>query len=191
MNAWYESKFTGLFRDFERMAPRPHDPHVSVCAGIAPHWHPYQESDLHVGGCGWSDDAAVNACVGESIERLFAYPTEQDATIESSYNNWPLDEPAIAPESWALFHPQQYSIESFPFEPLTRSTICQWNCFRDVLNGEPRWVPEEFAYLLPRVGSFHRFCPATSTGIAAGTSGQPLVLRALQEVIERDALVGA
>ena len=191
MNAWYESRFTGLFRDYQRVAPRPHDPQVSVCAGIVPYLHPERSGLLHVGGSGWSDDAAAAACVGEGIERLFAYPTKQDATIESSYESWPLDEPAIAPERWVLFHPQQYGSGDFPFDPLTRQTRCRWICFRDVSSGEPQWVPEEFAYLLPRAGYGHRFCPATSTGLAAGTAGQPVVLRALQEVIERDALLGA
>jgi ribosomal protein S12 methylthiotransferase accessory factor len=191
MNAWYESRFTGFFCDFTRVAPRPHDPQVAVCAGIVPHLHPDQNGLLHVGGCGWSDDAAAAACVGEGIERLFAYPTDQDAAIESSYEDWPLDEKAIAPERWVLFHQQQYDLGDFPFEPLKRSTRYRWVCFRDVSSGEPRWVPEEFAYLLPRAGCGHRFCPGTSTGLAAGTVGQPVVLRALQEVIERDALLGA
>jgi thiazole/oxazole-forming peptide maturase SagD family component len=191
MNAWYESRFTGLFRDFERVATRPHDPQVSVFAGIVPHLHPEQTGLFYVGGCGWSDEAAATACVGEGIERLFAYPTDQDTAIESSYEDWPLDEPAVAPGKWVLFHPQQYELDDFPFEPLLGSTGCRWVCFRDVLNGEPQWVPEEFGYLLPRPGCGHRFCPATSTGLAAGTAGQPVVLRALQEVIERDALLGA
>lgn len=190
MSAWYESMFTGFFRDFERVGARPHDPQVSVCAGIVPPLHPEQTGLLQVGGCGWSDEAAAAACVGEGLERLFAYPTDQDTAIEASYEDWPLDEPAIAPERWVLFHPQQYGRDDFPFEPLTRPTRCRWVCFRDVSSGEPRWVPEEFAYLFPRAGCGHRFCPATSTGLAAGTAGQPVVLRALQEVIERDALLG-
>ena len=189
-DVWYQSRFTGLFRDFQQAAPRPHDPQVSVCAGIVPHLYAEQTSLLHVGGCGWSEDAAATAGVAEAIERLFAYPTEQDATIESSYEGWPLDEPAIAPERWVLFHPQQYARDDFPFEPLTRRARCLWVCFRDVSGGEPQWIPEDFAYLFPRAGCRHRLCPATSTGLAAGTAGQPVVLRALQEVIERDALLG-
>jgi thiazole/oxazole-forming peptide maturase SagD family component len=97
----------------------------------------------------------------------------------------------IVPERWVLFHPDQYALNGFPFEPLTHRTRCRWICFRNVADGEPAWVPEEFAYLLPRAGSPHRFCPAISTGLAAGTAEQPVVLRALQEVIERDALLGA
>jgi len=189
--AWCQDRFTGFFRDFQRVVPRPHDPQVSVYAAIAPHWHPEQKGELHVGGCEWSDDLAASACAGEAIERLFAYPTKQDAAIESSYDDWPLNEPAVAPERWVLFHPQQYALDNFPFEAFTRQTRCRWICFREALSGEPHWVPEEFAYLYPRPGCGHRFCPATSTGLAAGTAGQAIVLRALQEVIERDALLGA
>jgi thiazole/oxazole-forming peptide maturase SagD family component len=174
-----------------RVAARPHDPQVSVCAGIVPHVHPDQTVPLDVGGCGWSDEEASAACVGEGIERLFAYPTDQDTAIESSYDDCPLDEPAVPPDHWVLFHPQQYGLDGFPFEPLTHSTRCRWVCFREVLSGEPRWVPEEFAYLYPRAGCGHRFCPTTSTGLAAGSADQPVVLRAMQEVIERDALLGA
>jgi ribosomal protein S12 methylthiotransferase accessory factor len=190
-DAWYKSAFTGFFLDFQRVAPRPHDPQASVCAAVVPLLHPEHGERLHVGGCGWSDDAAESACVGEGLERLFAYPTDQDAAMESSHEAWPLDEPAVAPECWVLFHAQQYALNGFPFEPLRRDTRCRWVCFREVLSGEPQWVPEEFAFLLPRAGGRHRFCPATSTGLAAGTAGQPVVLRALQEVIERDALLGA
>ncbi len=37
----------------------------------------------------------------------------------------------------------------------------------------------------------HRFSPGYSTGLACGRAGDPLVLRGLQEVIERDAVIGA
>jgi thiazole/oxazole-forming peptide maturase SagD family component len=190
-DAWYESRFTGFFRDFQQVSPRPYDPDVSSYAATVPHLHPEQSGQLDVGGCGWTQDAAENACVGEGLERLFAYPTGQDTSIESSYDDWPFDEPAVPPERWVLFHSDQYALDGFPFEPLTRKTRCRWVCFREALSGEPQWVPEEFAYLFPRTGCSHRFCPAISTGLAAGTAGQTVVLRALQEVIERDALLGA
>src|SRR5690349_16856773 len=119
-----QSPFTGLFRDFQRIACRPHDPDLPVFAGIVPPLHPEESSVLHVGGCGWSDDSATSACIGEAIERVFAYPTEQDAAVESSYQAWPLDEAAIEPERWVLFHRQQYARDNFPFEPLARDTRC-------------------------------------------------------------------
>jgi ribosomal protein S12 methylthiotransferase accessory factor len=52
-------------------------------------------------------------------------------------------------------------------------------------------VPEELAYLFSRAGAGHRICPSISTGLACGRVGDPVLLRALQEVIERDAVIGA
>src|SRR5262249_38782823 len=79
----------------------------------------------------------------------------------------------------------------FPFEPLTRATGCRWVCCRRADDGTPCWVPDEIAYLSLRPGEHNRFCPGYSTGLASGRAGHPVLLRALQEVIERDAVVGA
>ncbi|MEK7484131.1 MAG: YcaO-like family protein, partial [Planctomycetota bacterium] len=50
--------------------------------------------------------------------------------------------------------------------------------------------PQEMAYLGCRSGETHQIAPMISTGMSAGTFGFPVLLRGLQEVIERDALVG-
>jgi ribosomal protein S12 methylthiotransferase accessory factor len=64
-------------------------------------------------------------------------------------------------------------------------------CCRHAATGEPCWTPEEFVFLAPRSGGLHQFGPAISTGMSCGRDGDPIILRGLQEVIERDALVGA
>jgi ribosomal protein S12 methylthiotransferase accessory factor len=50
-------------------------------------------------------------------------------------------------------------------------------------------VSSDLAYLHLPTG--HRYCPGYSTGLAAGRGGDAALLRALQEVIERDAAMGA
>ena len=55
----------------------------------------------------------------------------------------------------------------------------------------PCWVPEEQVFLYPRPGATHAFGPGLSTGLACGRSGDPVLMRGLQEVIERDAGIGA
>jgi ribosomal protein S12 methylthiotransferase accessory factor YcaO len=52
-------------------------------------------------------------------------------------------------------------------------------------------VPEEVVFLAARTGQRQRFLPGLSTGLSCGRQGDPVLLRGLQEVIERDALVGA
>jgi ribosomal protein S12 methylthiotransferase accessory factor len=190
MPPWYASLYTGLFTRFGPVPARAHDPRVAVFSGaLAVPGLPGQE--LTASGAGWDEAAAEAACVGEAVERWQACPLPDDQRLEASFDAWPLREPAVAPERWVLFHPEQYALRRFPFRPLTRSTVCRWVCFRATGTGEPCWVPEELAYLALRPGERHAFGPGLSTGLASGRHGDPVLLRGLQEVIERDALVGA
>ena len=69
--------------------------------------------------------------------------------------------------------------------------MCPWVCCRRAGTGDPWWVPQELGYLFLRPGDRHRLGPSVSTGLACGRVGDPVLLRGLQEVIERDAVVGA
>ena len=57
--------------------------------------------------------------------------------------------------------------------------------------GAPCWVPEDLVFLFGRPGGVHAFGPSTSTGLSSGRPGHPVLLRGIQEVIERDAMMGA
>jgi ribosomal protein S12 methylthiotransferase accessory factor len=146
---------------------------------------------LATGGAGWDEAAAEVAAVGEAVERWQCRPLPQDEVVEARFDSWPRGEPAVEPERWVLFHAEQYARPGFPFRPLTPSTVCRWVCCREATTGLPWWVPEGQVFLQPRPGTAWEFAPSISTGLACGRLGQPVLLRGLQEVIERDALVGA
>src|SRR5262249_25945132 len=131
------------------------------------------------------------AGAGEAVERWQSWPLPGDGAVPASFQDWPLDEPAVPPGRWVLFHPEQYALPGFPFRPFTPATVCRWVCFRQAFTGLPWWVPEELAYLALPAGRCAGLCPQVSTGLASGRWGQPVLLRALQEVVERDAAVGA
>jgi ribosomal protein S12 methylthiotransferase accessory factor len=190
MTAWYASAFTGLFTRFGPLPPRPYDPPLALCSGAPAAWAG-PAPGAEASGIGWDAAEAEAACAGEAIERLQAYPLPDDQAIEASYDAWPLAEPAVPPDRWVLFHPEQYRQPGFPFAPLTGATLCPWVCCRQAGTGLPWWVPAELAYLNLPPGVVHRLCPGLSTGLACGRDGDPLVLRGLQEVVERDAIVGA
>jgi ribosomal protein S12 methylthiotransferase accessory factor len=195
MTPWYASLYTGLFRSFGPFAPQPHDPRLALFAGSAAPWLDQEKQNVplsvEASGIGWDAEAAEGACAGEAIERLHAYPAADDQLVTASYAHWPLDEPAVSPERWVLFHPEQYKQAGFAFEPLISETTCDWVCGRQALTGEPRWVPADFVFLHRRGAHGHRICPGLSTGLASGRTGDPILLRGLQEVIERDAVMGA
>ena len=189
MPAWYESRFTGLFTLFVRVEPRPHDPSLPMTAGEMPPWNA-GEPEIGCAGAGWNAEASEQACVGEGIERLLARVLPRDASIEASWKSWPLDERAVEPDRWVLFHRDQYRSRDFPFAPLTSDTVCRWVCCREATTGVPVWVPEELVFLVPRQGECQRHVFGFSTGLSSGRIGDRVLLRGAQEVIERDALVG-
>jgi ribosomal protein S12 methylthiotransferase accessory factor len=187
---WYASPYGGLFSQCGPVPRRPHDPAVFAWSGTLPHWGP-GGADLATGGAGWDEESAELAAVGEAVERWLPHPLPQDGAVEAAYDSWPLDEPAVEPERWVLFHPEQYAQPDFPFEPYTRRTRCRWVCCRRACTGEACWAPEEKVFLAARPGGRQWLLPGLSTGLSCGRFGDPVLLRGLQEVIERDALVGA
>jgi len=186
----FDDAYTGFLTHLSPIPGRAGDPEVSFWGGIVPPWGP-RDRELSLGGAGWTDDDARGACVGEAIERFQAYALPADEIVESSCADWPLDEPAVGPEGWVLFHPDQYRSRLFPFAPFSRDTRCRWVCFREAGTGSPRWIPEEFGFLFHAAGDRPRISPAYSTGLSCGRSGHPILLRGLQEAIERDGILGA
>lgn len=182
----FDDPYTGILTRLSPIARRAHDPEVRLWGGVLPPWGP-RSVELALGGAGWTDEDARDACVGEAIERLQSYPLPDDEIVEASVADWPRDEPPVGPESWTLFHPEQ----RLPFAPFTRESRVRWVCFRDSASGEARWIPEEFGFLFHGAGSGPRLAPSYSTGLSCGRAGHPVLLRGLQEVIERDAVVGA
>ena len=187
---WAESRYTGLFTQHGPVPPRPHDPDVSIWGGLlAPLGS--RSDPLAVGGAGWDRSAARGAALGEAIERWQPCAMPDDRVVEARFEAWPLDEPTVEPARWVLFAPDQYDLPGFPFRPLTSQTVCRWVGCRTAPEGTPCWVPEDLVFLFGRPGAFHTFGPSTSTGLSSGRPGDPVLLRGVQEVIERDALMGA
>src|SRR6516164_4542801 len=127
MLPWHSSLYTGLFRRFGKLPIRAHDPGLALYSGMPAPWAAHAGS-YEAGGIGLDEAAAEAACVGEAIERLQPYPLPDDRTAAASHDRWPFDEPAVAPEAWVLFHPDQYRQPGFPFQPLTGATECSWVC---------------------------------------------------------------
>ncbi len=189
MSDTLDNGFTGLFTRSGRVAAMPHDPALALWAVQAAAWRG-DLGPVDGGGVGWDEAMARGAAVGEAVERLQAYPLPQDHVIEASHADWPLDEPAIGPGRWVLFHDEQHRQADFPYRPFEATTRCRWTCCRVALTGEPVWAPSDLVFLHPARGVEHALCPGLSTGLASGRVGDPVVLRGLQEVVERDAVVG-
>ena len=109
-----DNPFTGLFT-LSGPAPRePGDPDVALWSAALMPRGPRRE-ELPAGGAGWTEAAAREAALGEGVERLDPRPLPQDERREASFDT--LGEPAVPPERWVLFHPEQYARPGFPFRP--------------------------------------------------------------------------
>ena len=178
--------YTGLLRASSEVPRRPHDPDVFVWAVL----FAGAEGDA-AGGAGLTLEAARMAAVGEAIERVLCAASPADQVLTAS-----LDElrgqgsaRALDPSSMPLFTGEQHASPGFPFAPFDPARPMRWVGFRELTTGEPVWGPEELAFLRPGPAG-HGLAPSISTGLAAGPV-EGVVLRGLQEVIERDAIMGA
>ena len=167
---WYASPYTGLFAE---SGPVPHQRSTGRQSGRALRV-PDPGAELPAsGGAGWDVEAAEAAAVGEAIERWQSWPLPCDRVLTASYRDWPLDEPALGPGRWVLFHNEQYTLPNFPYERLTPETVCRWVCAREAVSGLPAWVPEELVFLSLPNGRFAQLCSPISSGLSAGRWENP------------------
>lgn len=182
--SWSTNPYSGILSALNRLSIKAYDPRIFAYGGELIH------SESAIGGAGLTEEEAKMACIGEAIERFQTYPLPDDGSQTCSFEQWKLNEKVIPPKNWLLFHPDQYQLPHFPFLKFTEASVCSWVCFREASSGEAYWVPEEMAYLsLP--SKKHVFGPSVSTGFSCGSWGQPVLLKGVQEILERDGIMKA
>jgi len=184
---------TGIVRTVLPVPPPPDEPtppHVALA--ILPNtqfrddWAALPPGEHTTIGKGWTVEDARRAAIGEALERYCAMLPPPPGTFRVAPFAT-LDCPAIGPEAFGLYHPTQYADGSAPYAPVTPNTPLHWVEGRSLTHDRPVLVPASLVYLLP----LDAFCQQTSNGLAAGRTVAEASLRALCEVIERDAfLVG-
>jgi ribosomal protein S12 methylthiotransferase accessory factor len=145
------------------------------------------ELSWSAGGGGTSLDAAVQAALGEALERFAASELdpsriERITAAELRAAGWPL-------EATAAFSEAQYQLPGFPFLPAgqvewLRGIRAQW-----LGDGRPAWAPAA-AVLLVSVPDSNEppLGPGLSTGLACGSTIREAIVRGICEVVERDAV---
>ena len=129
---------------------------------------------------------ATMKAVGESIERYCSGFYDEDALVFDSWQN--IKGPALRPDDFALFSAQQYATPGFPFAPFGRQTRLRWIQGHSLMKDRATWVPASLVFIpYGRAGGEPALDDLISTGLACGTSYASAMLKALSEVIERDA----
>ena len=142
------------------------------------------------GGASTRREGAMAKAVGEAIERYSSAIFDVDALPLCSFDAAGF--PCTAPETYALYLPEQYSQPGFPWVPFRRDVRVRWTPARDLVSGQDVHVPAcrvfmPYTYYLG-TGDAPIDQPI-STGLACHMDWPRAALNAVCEVVERDAVM--
>ena len=131
------------------------------------------------GGVARDADLAAIAAVAESLERWAAsvapLPLRRASTVPAGEQ--------VGPDAWTLHAPDQRRDPAFPHPAAYPADPWLTEAY-DLVTNATRWVPAALVSLTDDFGAL-----ATSSGLAADPSVTKALLRATQELVERDAYV--
>jgi ribosomal protein S12 methylthiotransferase accessory factor len=165
-------------------------PRVPICCSAA--IGPYEdENTSHPGfageGKGATREEAVRSAIGEGVERYSASRWSPENVILASFAE--LGSQAFDPRCLVLYDEAQYAQEHFPFAPFDPDRPIHWTAGRWLDTGESVWLPALATYMNFPASREEQFGQASSNGLAAGATLEDATLRALYELIERDAFL--
>jgi ribosomal protein S12 methylthiotransferase accessory factor len=127
------------------------------------------------------------AAIGEALERYSAVYVPRERVQLATART--LGDAAVRPFRFALFHPAQYAEGDLPFTEFTEDTPTTFVEGASLHDGSPAYLPAELVYLgRPSTASLP-IAHSTSNGLACAATFTEAVLRALLELVERDAVM--
>lgn len=154
------------------MADLPGIWHVGVPRNSAQPWR------SAAGGVGRDVLGAQLAAVGEALERYAAVTCPLPVRARSELGRGGV----VDASEFSLLSDAQRADAPPPYQALYREDAPYTRAF-SVFDNTPAWVPHDLVSLRGEGG------PATSSGLAAGTTSLRALLRAIEELVERDALM--
>jgi ribosomal protein S12 methylthiotransferase accessory factor len=141
-----------------------------------------------VGGTGSSRSEAAGAAVGEALERYSAAYAPPEMLVVATARE--LGEAAVDPGRFGLFSERQYEEPAFPFRRFTGDTRLAWVEGRQLPDGAAVYVPAELVYLgRATVAGARPISYSTSSGLACDERPEVATVKALLELLERDAFM--
>jgi ribosomal protein S12 methylthiotransferase accessory factor len=138
-------------------------------------------------GKGLTRTAAMIGAVGEALERYSASRYRAVDLVRKPMAE--LDGEAFNPADLCLYTPAQYQTQDFPFHPYAADQPIHWVRGSWVDSGAPVWLPALPTYLNFQPAESERYCQVTTSGLAAGSSYEDALVRAICELAERDAFM--
>lgn len=138
-------------------------------------------------GRGITSSAAIIGAVGEAMERYSACMADPSRIVCSRPAD--LSGDWLDPRSLALYSDDQYLGTDFPFVRFDPHILHPWVAGEWMGDHRSVWLPAILVYLFLEVSSEQVFCQGTSNGLAAGIDQSEAALRAILELLERDAFM--
>jgi ribosomal protein S12 methylthiotransferase accessory factor len=136
------------------------------------------ELEKRAGGAGRSSDAAKRAAMGEALEhyaaRVCALPGRPSSEVEGE---------VVELADFSLHSREQRSHPGFPHRDFYEQPAIYTRCWSP-LDNDAAWLPRALVGMGETGAGV-----TTSSGLAAATSPHVALLRAMQELVERDALM--
>jgi len=136
------------------------------------------------GGKGLTRGEALRSALGEALERYAAAHVLQTRIVTAAVDE--LDGAVLAPDALGLYSDEQYARPDFPFKRFDPRRRYHWILGELLPDGRAIWVPAEAASFAARsVGD--QLCQVTTSGLALGRNKDDAAMRAVLELVERDA----
>lgn len=152
--------------------------------------------DASVVNAGFShtDDAEAEVIsIGESLERYCANVVRPAVLRYGSHASLTAAGcRCVEPSRFALFSPTQHARPDFPYVPLSDDQSVAWVPGVSLTTGEDALLPASLVYLLWHFGDNQAEPPVNPinfAGVSAGPSTAFALANALEEVVERDAMM--
>lgn len=190
MAGWVDSR-TGVIRHLMLMAPQATEPELPVtCAAVLSSYTEgtYVPREMeNTSGKGLTPAEAMVGAVGEAIERYSAARHRTTDLRRAAIGE--LQGDVLDPPRLCLYDDEQYDAPGFPFVRFDPTRPIAWTRGWWLDTGQPVWVPALLTYLKYADRSEGVYCQATSNGLAAGVDLEDAVMRAVLELVERDAFM--
>jgi len=156
---------------------------LGAYGGCALHGHGGDPEDGS--GKGLTHVQAMIGAVGEAVERYAASRVDPRAIVRAPAAALPGD--VLDPARLCLYAERQYAEPGFRYARLAPDATIDWTQGTWIDTGEPVYLPALPTYYDYPAPHDEYFCQVTSNGLAAGPTLADASLRAVLELVERDA----
>ena len=189
---WIDRR-TGVISDLFIEPPGHSGVSLPIIAMAAPPHVVEEDGSLRRLPIGWGKgltiSGAVLSAVGEAVERYSASLIDYQRVVWKRPHE--LEGEILDPRAFGLYTDEQYARADFPYVRFDSDIPHPWVLGNWADSGQPVWVPALFVFLSIDLHQEQLICDGTSNGLAASLDNNDASLRAILELVERDAFMAS